>query len=268
MSNRNMLSMRCPSDHDQTPRPFFNQGEIDFRICPQCGLVFREHFPTATELDEIYRQALAKEKIESSDTPESPDYAIAAYGRFLAKSLLRPGMRVLDFGAATGALVEYLRGCDIVADGVELSPEARARCATQRGFALNQGLEGIPAGSYNAVTMIEVIEHLTDLSGTLRALLEILEPGGVLFITTPNRRSVRARLEGGYWREATKKFHLFLFDQASLSFHLRTVGFGSLQRIVFSPVQKPGFKSWLLARLMSCIGMSGTLCVVVRRDGQ
>lgn len=267
MSNRNILSVRCPSlDHDQTPRPFFDQGESDFRICPQCGLVFRERFPTATELDEIYRQAYAEEKIEGQNTQESPDYAIAAYGRFLAKQLLRPGMRVLDFGAATGALVEQLRRCGIVADGVEISPEARAYCGTQRGFVLKEGLEGIPAGNYHAVTMIEVIEHLTDLSGTLRALREILKPGGVLFITTPNRRSVRARLEGGHWREARKKFHLFLFDQASLSFHLRTAGFGNLQRIVFSPVQKPGFKPWLLARLMSCIGMSGTLCVVARRD--
>ena len=39
----------------------------------------------------------------------------------------------------------------------------------------------------DVITMIEVIEHLTELQPTLRELYRIMKPGGTLLVTTPNR---------------------------------------------------------------------------------
>jgi len=100
------------------------------------------------------------------------------------------------------------------------------------------------------------------LTNTLKEIFRVLAPGGKLFITTPSRTGFRARIEKGNWREARKKFHLFLFDWRSISFHLKRAGFTVLEQIVFSPYQKEGWKFAFYARVTQAIGMSGTLCVL------
>jgi SAM-dependent methyltransferase len=246
--------------------PVFNSGETDFRLCTRCGVVARERFPTADELDEIYRQAYAEEKIGAGATnQESGDFAVDSYADFMLRALARPGMQMLDYGAASGALVERLRRGGVDAEGMEFAADAREYCLSHRGFDLMASLDGVPPGRYQAASMIEVIEHLTDLRGALAQLHHVLAPGGLLLVTTPNRNALRARIEGGHWREAKKKFHLFLFDRKSLRYHLEAAGFEIVRSLVFGPLQRPGFKFLMAARLTQAIGMQGALCMIAKR---
>lgn len=262
--------MQCPDPrHTARALPLYARGEVDFVVCPECHLAFRERFPTAPELDAIYAAAYASENIAHNETnQESGDHATQAYASFLDGKLLRPGLRVLDFGAATGALVAQLRERSVVAEGFEFSQSAREYCRAQRGFELLGDLAAIPRSAYDLITMIEVIEHLTDLRATLEILHGALKPGGTLFVTTPNRRGWRAILEDGHWREARKKFHLFLFDKGSLRHHLRSAGFQPVEQIRFSPVPKPGVPVWLFGRAMQLLGFGGTLCFMACRTGK
>jgi len=259
--------MNCPcGESSASLLPVFDKGEVDFLYCGSCGLVLRERFPTAAELDAIYREAYAEERIGSGNTnQESGGYAAKVYAEFIQRTLWKPGMRVLDYGTGTGALVEQLRASGVEADGLEFSANARCFCREKRGFSLMKNLDGVPDGCYQIISMIEVIEHLTDLRGTLQELRRVIAPGGYLLITTPNRKGLRAKLEGGLWREARKKFHLFLFDWSSLKFHLEATGFHGVRRIVYSPVQRPGIKSLMTMRLMQTLMASGTLCVMAVR---
>jgi SAM-dependent methyltransferase len=236
-------------------------------MCAECGLVFRAHFPSPQELETLYADAYALNSIAAGATnQESGDYATAVYSSYLRRRLLRPGMRVLDFGAASGALVADLRGAGAQVDGFEFAEAARRYAHDHRGVRLLGSVAEIPEASYDLVTLIEVIEHLTDLWGTLARIHKALKPGGLLFVTTPNRRSWRARVEGGYWREARKKFHLFLFERRSLRYHLRRSGFDVVTLIRFGPVLKPGVFPWLLARATQAVGLGGSLCcIAVRR---
>lgn len=236
-------------------------------MCPECRLVFRARFPTPHELDAIYEAAYAGNSIEAGVTnQESGDYATEIYGSYIRRRLLQPAMRVLDFGAASGALVAQLRGAAAMVDGFEVAEAARRYAVSRRGISLFGSVADIPDAAYDLVILIEVIEHLTDLWGTLRRVHAALKPGGLLFVTTPNRLSWRARIEGGHWREACKKFHLFLFERRSLEHHLRRTGFGVVEPVRFGPVLKPGMLPGLVARGMQAAGLGGNLCcIAVRR---
>lgn len=259
--------MNCPcgAPDDQLAQ-YFESGETDFRLCKSCGCVFRKHFPGPEELDEIYRQAYEEENIAGDTTnQESGDYAVRSFAGYLSQHVVKPGDRILDYGAGSGVLVSELRNRGFACDGFEFAQSAREYCLSNRGYSLKSDLEAVPDGYYQTVTMIEVIEHLTDLTGTLNEIYRVLAPGGKLFITTPSRTGFRARIEKGSWREARKKFHLFLFDWRSIRFHLKRAGFAGAERIVFSPFQKQGWKFVTYARIMQAIGMSGTLCVLASR---
>ena len=245
---------------------YFTEGEIDFRICGACGLVFRARFPSAEELDEIYRQAYAEENICGSNTnQESGDYAARNYAHYLLSKVIKSGDRYLDFGAGSGALIAELKKLGFVGDGLEFSASARDYSLTNRAISLRADLSDVPDGFYQVISMIEVIEHLTDLNGTLKELFRVLAPGGRILITTPSRAGLRALIEKGYWREAQKKFHLFLFDMNSLGFYLKRTGFVDVKRNVFSPLQKTGWKHAIYFRVIQSMGLSGTLCVIANK---
>lgn len=245
---------------------YFAEGETDFRLCSSCGAVFRERFPSSEELDEIYRQAYAEENINGENTnQESGDYAAQSYANYLMRDFVCQGDRLLDYGAGSGALLAELRKLGLAGDGLEFSASARDYCLTNRGFPLKADLGDVPDGYYQVISMIEVLEHLADLAGTLKEIYRVLAPGGQLFITTPNRSGLRARIEKGSWREAQKKFHLFLFDWGSARFHLERAGFVDVQHIAFSPVQKAGWKFAIYSRATQSMGLSGTLCVLARK---
>jgi SAM-dependent methyltransferase len=260
--------MRCPDPQHATCAPLavFASGEVDFRMCPLCRLLFRARFPSPQELEAIYGTAYAANSIEAGVTnQESGDYATDVYSGYIRRRLLQPGARVLDFGAASGELVSRLRGAGVQVDGFEFAEAARGYAYARRGISLLDRVTDIPPAAYDLVTLIEVIEHLTDLWGTLGQLRAALKPGGSLFITTPNRLSWRARLEGGRWREARKKFHLFLFERRSLEHHLRCNGFAVQEYIRFAPVLQAGLPSWVVARGTQAVGLGGTLCCIATR---
>jgi SAM-dependent methyltransferase len=260
--------MQCPEQSHRLPLiQVFSEGETDFRMCPACGIVFRKDFPGSAELEEIYRQAYSQTRIRGGETDqESGTFASEAYARYLSGRVARPGQRVLDVGAGTGELVALLRRAGLDAGGVEYSRAARDFCAENRGIALSEDLARLSPGSYDLITMIEVIEHLTDLRATLSRARSLLKPGGRLFVTTPNRRSVRALIEKGHWREAQKKYHLFLFDRSSLKRHLGFSGYARIKSVAFAPITKPDALFWLAGRAMQAVSAPGSLCVIAHRD--
>jgi SAM-dependent methyltransferase len=69
--------------------------------------------------------------------------------------------------------------------------------------------------SVDIITMSEFIEHVPMPNQILRRAEEVLRPGGVLYLTTPNFDCLDHRLTGPLWR-AIGGEHLFYFTPATL----------------------------------------------------
>lgn len=103
--------------------------------------------------------------------------------------------RWLDCGCAEGAYTVALRaaGADYVI-GTDIEPSRIAE-ATER-WAGTPGVEFVaapaedlplPADSFDAVLLNEVLEHVADQQATLSELRRLLAPGGALVVFSPNR---------------------------------------------------------------------------------
>ena len=103
---------------------------------------------------------------------------------------------VLDFGCGSGYLLDALLARNIPCAGADFSEDSVALVEKRlTGNSLFHGVQlvrqlptDIPDGRYDAVFLIEAIEHLLDddLEATLTELQRIVRPGGVLIVTTPN----------------------------------------------------------------------------------
>jgi 2-polyprenyl-6-hydroxyphenyl methylase/3-demethylubiquinone-9 3-methyltransferase len=102
------------------------------------------------------------------------------------------GKRAADVGCGAGLLAEPLARLGAEVTGVDAAPEtiAAARAhAEGQGLAIDYRAGGVEAltGSYDLVTSLEVIEHVTDTRAFVLGLADALAPGGLLILSTPNR---------------------------------------------------------------------------------
>ena len=114
---------------------------------------------------------------------------------------------VLEVGCGSGFFLRYLREAGYAVEGVETS-KADVRYARERtGLTVFEGaLETLPLapGHYDAVVMVNVLEHIPDPAATVARIHALLRPGGWVVLVLPVIDSGQARWLGARWSAATE----------------------------------------------------------------
>ncbi len=126
-------------------------------------------------------------------------------------------IRLLDIGAGIG-LFQKLAGetFNLDACGIEPSALRRQYAAEQLGISLIDKYVDDPwwqnshADFFDVITLWDVIEHVNDPVSTLKQALNLLRPGGVLAIDTPDRQVLSYRLSEHAYRLTGGRLSLFL----------------------------------------------------------
>jgi 2-polyprenyl-3-methyl-5-hydroxy-6-metoxy-1,4-benzoquinol methylase len=149
---------------------------------------------------------------------------------------LKPGARLLDAGANFGHFLKVAQQV-FQAVGFDISPQAVAWSRTNLGVSnqtasIYEPPADLPA-PFEAITCWDVIEHLEDPLEALAQLHRLLQPGGYLFLSTPDAGSLVARCLGRHWHYIDPIQHVNLFNEHNLALALRKVGFAMVARRSF-----------------------------------
>lgn len=115
---------------------------------------------------------------------------------YVSRYVTLAGARVLDVGCGGGLLSEAMAAQGAQVTALDLAPElvevARLHLL-ESGLQVDYRLQSVESladeapGSFDAITCMEMLEHVPDPGSVLRACAKLLKPGGVLLLSTLNR---------------------------------------------------------------------------------
>jgi 2-polyprenyl-3-methyl-5-hydroxy-6-metoxy-1,4-benzoquinol methylase len=192
----------CPTCGAREARHELDKDHMQLVRCAACDLVY----VTPTFDEAHYKRVYASQEYQDIVRDlgiKSHEYRMQRFGRervgLMADHL--PGVatpRYLDVGCSTGFVVEAARDAGWTSVGLDLNPSAvefgRSRGLDLRPVALEDA--AFEAGSFDAVSLFDVLEHLLDPLRTLRACTRLLAPGGIVFLYVPNYDSASRLLMG------------------------------------------------------------------------
>jgi SAM-dependent methyltransferase len=157
------------------------------------------------------------------------------------------GVRWLDYGSGAGGLVRFLRDRKIEAYGFDVGGYTeRARLSGIQILSPCELAKG--HGSFDVISLIEVLEHIPDPVPLLRKVASLLRPGGLLFLTTGNAEPHgRGFISWGY---VIPEVHVSYFSPKSLTRALGRAGFQS-----FPLGKAPGLTNIVKYKVLKTLGV-------------
>ena len=131
-------------------------------------------------------------------------------------------IRVLDVGCSRGNFLAAGSRLGFQMEGVEPAATVAA-AARAAGYTVHTGLLdqiALPSGSFDAITLFEVVEHLKHPLPLLRECRRVLKPGGILVLSTGNTASwtvAAMRERWDYFHIAKDGGHISFFNPRSIA---------------------------------------------------
>jgi 2-polyprenyl-3-methyl-5-hydroxy-6-metoxy-1,4-benzoquinol methylase len=176
--------------------------------------------------------------------------------------------KLLEVGSFCGIFLDRIRADGW--DAVGLEPFRAVADYSRHTYGLNI-VDGVlprpelPDGSFDAVVMLHVIEHMPDPMANLVELRRLLRPGGMLVVETPRFDSLMFRLLGRRERSISAcDGHIYLFTVQTLSRMLEEAGF-KVERVDLVG------RTLTLQRLMTNVGIisrSATIAQLLKAVGR
>lgn len=248
-------------------RLFGAPGTWNLKRCPNmsCGLLWLDPMPLEQDMDKAYRSYYTHQNglpIPSNLVGRiysrirqgylSSKYGYGSVGRniwdwiltqltslnpprqeifnsfvFWLKSI--PNGRLLELGCGNGTMLKSMQDLGWHVEGVDFDPIAVEE-ARRKGLTVHLGTleeQRLPAGSFDAIVGVHVVEHVPDPIRMLRECHRLLKAGGILTLVTPNAGSWGHRLYRTDWRGLEPPRHLRIFTRSAMMTACVQAGFFS-----------------------------------------
>ncbi len=222
----------CPACRSPRARRAFAGPPDSFFRCRDCASLFDTEPPSVEELRERYqgKDYFVKEGDDGGevvwgyedDYLADHEFIDAKFDRVLRhlERYVKSGT-LLDVGAGPGFLVSVAVRRGWHASGLELNEWAAEHARNELGVDVRAGElveQAYPDDAFDAVTLLDIIEHVPDPDSMLAEVARIVRPGGAVALLTPDAGSFVSRLLGHRWPEVRRPGeHTVLFSVDGLS---------------------------------------------------
>ncbi|MBN1597990.1 MAG: class I SAM-dependent methyltransferase [Bacteroidales bacterium] len=196
----------------------FDYGKTgELQRCLNCGFI------QCTDLDKVVGFYEDLVDTEYENTRKERKLQEKRLVKFLSK-FKREGT-LLDIGAGSGIMVEAALEMGYKAEGIEPSKWLQKN-AEKLGLPVYQGIFPHPntPGPYDIITLVDVIEHVTEPGDLLNGISKTLASDGIFILVTPDVNSLAAKIFGYRWWHY-RFAHIGYFNKKNLIALLNKTGF-------------------------------------------
>lgn len=217
------LTRQCPvCDAAQAHRVVWRKWGYPILACNSCGLgcTDAENFNPQNYYTADYFTGGHRDGY--GDYTGSNDVLKSEFRRVLnsLQGLGLSGGRILEIGSAYGYFLEVAKDAGFEATGLEICSDAVAACR-DRDLDAHAGVVTpeflLARGPFDAVVMLDVIEHLPQPAETMALLSDSLKPDGLFCATTGNWSSLLSTVTRSRWRLMTPPQHLYFYTRPTLA---------------------------------------------------
>jgi SAM-dependent methyltransferase len=203
----------------ENPLPVLESKNWSLVECCACGQRFHREILSPDWNQIRFSRWMTEDSIRQFETDHRADYAVR-YVQHVLRLKDHGVKRVLDFGCGFGQFVQMCRLFSIEALGVDPYHAQRSAGGNQIYAELND----VP-GSFDAITMFEVLEHLEDPLAVLKALRRRLNASGLMIVEVPDTSGVNRISSRDEYYKIHPLDHVNAFTPASLDAIMDQVGF-------------------------------------------
>jgi len=209
-----------------------SQNEFPVWHCNACTARFTQDVPAEKEIGSYYA---SESYVSHSGTKKGivnklyhmvRQRTLRSKRKLVINATGKANGTILDIGCGTGAFLHNMQEAGWNITGLEPDDIARSKANELYSIAPQDPskLFELQPGSYNAITMWHVLEHVHNLHGYLQKINELLAPGGRVFIAVPNYTSYDAAAYKEHWAAWDVPRHLYHFSPASMEQLLNKFG--------------------------------------------
>lgn len=252
--------------------------------CCECRLLYLNPRPPDSSVASFYDESYFAEGGHGSGyrdymVQQTTEVNFGKHPAFLALHLLgrhssSAGKKMLDVGCGGGHLLSLARQAGYRVQGLDLSDHIAAEARSTFDidvFAGDLKEANFARNSFDVVAALEVIEHLINPVEWLREIREILQPDGLLLLSTPNAGC--AEVYGEQWFGFNASFeHLTFFDLDTVARALAMAGFRIVEARTFGEggppheVEGRGMKASLKGMARRTLGLVPPLLAFTQRQ--
>jgi 2-polyprenyl-3-methyl-5-hydroxy-6-metoxy-1,4-benzoquinol methylase len=215
-------------------RARYDLGAHRLLYCRRCQLGQLSPLPTDAELNALYASSAYFSRGDgvgyADYVADAPQHARSFRARLAMLLRYGPIDDLLEIGCGPGLFLAEARRLGVThVVGVDPNPWAVEQ-ACGRGVEAHVGsVETIdPSRRFDAVVMLDVLEHVVAPLPFLAAVRARLRPDGRLLVMTPNIRSLLARVSGRRWVSLKAPEHVRYYSPRSVRALLDAAGFDVL----------------------------------------
>jgi SAM-dependent methyltransferase len=201
------------------PDYFVSGEQFEIAECGGCGFKFTANAEEEQHAGKYYQ---SEEYISHSNTAsglvnsiyhKARRYMLGRKRRLIVRATSQTSGRILDVGAGTGFFLQEMKSHGWQVTGTEQDAGARAFALQEFGLKVLPSAElfDLEAGSFDAITLWHVLEHLHRLKENMESFIRLLRPGGRLVIAVPNHTSYDALHYKTFWAAWDVPRHLWHF---------------------------------------------------------
>lgn len=208
--------------------------------CAGCGLGVTSPVPSPDQLAEQNKMTYSAQQRAALYSAREKEFAKRYAAQLAWIKRFRAGGALLDVGCNIGMFLKAARAGGFAAAGAEMNAGCAAYGRERLGLDIRTGtLEdaAFEEGTFDVVTMFDVLEHAPDPRALLAGARRVLKSGGLLVVQSPNFSSFMARLMGENWNWLTPPDHLYHFTPGSVSRLLAGAGFRPVKLRTWEPAR-------------------------------